>query len=393
MSPISITAPSLGLRGGRSASTEPLQRVAVIAVTGSDLLRSHGGLIGGIRARRHGVLTLALRYSERAEAGLDAMGVERALLPPQTEGMQLFAQRRWVNTLASQLAAYRPHSVIISGGTLGREIAKAARKARVGKIVVFVPAVPPQGSADAALRALSRTLQLADLAVFHNACDPKTSKTRGLLPADLPYVIVPGGGVDLAYHSAQPLPGVNDGLVFLMTARLDRTKGVLDYCQAARIVKARAPSVRCLLAGPPGEGAHALSSADLAAFADCVTYLGALDDVRPSLGACHVFVYPSLIEGMPRSVLEAMAVGRPIITTDSPGCRDTVDERINGCLVPPSDPAALAAAMETFLKRPDLIPSLARASRAKAERRFDEQMVTATLMNVLGLSSGLSDLD
>ena len=89
---------------------------------------------------------------------------------------------------------------------------------------------------------------------------------------------------------------------------------------------------------------------------------------------------------MPRSVLEAMAAGRPIITTNGPGCRETVDERINGCLVPPSDPTALAASMETFLKRPDLIPSLARASRAKAERRFDERAVNATLMGVMGLA-------
>jgi glycosyltransferase involved in cell wall biosynthesis len=84
-------------------------------------------------------------------------------------------------------------------------------------------------------------------------------------------------------------------------------------------------------------------------------------------------------------VLEALAMGRPVITTNAPGCRDTVDERVNGCLVSPGDPAALAAAMQTFLKRPDLIPHLARASRAKAERRFDATAVNATLIQILGV--------
>ncbi len=116
-----------------------------------------------------------------------------------------------------------------------------------------------------------------------------------------------------------------------------------------------------------------------------IEYLGVLDDVRPAIGRAHVYVYPSRAEGMPRSVLEALAAGRPVITTNSPGCRETVDERVNGCLVPPGDAAALAEAMESFLKRPDLIPAMARASRIKAERRFDAREVNKVLLEVLGL--------
>jgi glycosyltransferase involved in cell wall biosynthesis len=89
---------------------------------------------------------------------------------------------------------------------------------------------------------------------------------------------------------------------------------------------------------------------------------------------------------MPQPILEALATGRPIVTTNTSGCRETVDERVNGCLVPPGDPAALVAGIESILKRPDLIPHLARASRAKAERRFDERAATAAMMVALGLS-------
>jgi glycosyltransferase involved in cell wall biosynthesis len=88
---------------------------------------------------------------------------------------------------------------------------------------------------------------------------------------------------------------------------------------------------------------------------------------------------------MPQPVLEAMAAGRPIITTNVAGCRDTVDERVNGCLVEPGNARSLAEAMESFLKRPDLIPPIARASRAKAERFCGIETVNNGLLAALGI--------
>jgi glycosyltransferase involved in cell wall biosynthesis len=99
-----------------------------------------------------------------------------------------------------------------------------------------------------------------------------------------------------------------------------------------------------------------------------------------------VFVLPAHEEGFAHEVAEAMACGRPAITTDVPGCRETVDERVSGVLVPPRDAMALASAIESFLRRPDLIPWMAQASRHKAERRFDAQAVNRTLLRLLGLA-------
>jgi glycosyltransferase involved in cell wall biosynthesis len=124
----------------------------------------------------------------------------------------------------------------------------------------------------------------------------------------------------------------------------------------------------------------------LAALGSAVEYLGPAEDVPALLSQCHVFVYPSHAEGMPQPVLEAMAAGRPIVTTNVAGCRDTVDERINGCLVEPRNPRELAAAMESFLKRPDLIAPIARASRAKAERFCGIETVNSALIAALGLA-------
>ena len=360
------------------------RRIAVIGPSGAQMQRLRGELLAEIASRRHAVSCFAPGFGNHEGAALERLGIEQHTLPARPPGLMLFPHRRFIHVLADDLAAWRPHIVLAFGGEMAALAVKAARKARVERIVAMInelPANPTSGQ----LRATSRTLELADAAVFHNADDPKTLKRANALPSDVPFVIVPGAGVDLVAHALQPLPPVNAGLVFLMIARLDRAKGVTAYCEAARIAKAKAPNADFQLAGTPGTANTAVNAEAIKSYADCVTYLGELDDVRSALGACHVYVYPSHAEGMPRSVLEAMAAGRPIITTNVAGCRDTVDERINGCLVPPADPAALAIAMESFLKRPDLIPSLARASRAKAERRFDVKVVNETLLGVLGL--------
>jgi len=376
---------------GRAGTIKPgtgaaLKRVAVIGASGQQLFALRGGFMASIRANRHSVACFANDYKGGSDRALEALGISQHVLAPRPPGLALFAERRCVVALANELAAWRPHVVVsASGSEMGLRAVKAARRANAGKIVVIVSDVPAKGGNEAGLRITARMLERADLAVFHNADDPRTLKKRGMLPADLAYVVVAGGGVDLDAHRVQPLPPLGAGLVFLMLSRLDKAKGVLDFCQAARLLKARAPSARFELAGPPGDGPTGLKVEALTPFSDCVTYRGTLDDVRPALGGCHVYVYPSHAEGMPRSVLEAMAAGRPVITTAVAGCRDTVDERINGCLVPPSDPPALAAAMESFLKRPDLIPSIARASRAKAERRFDARAVHETLLAAMGL--------
>lgn len=363
-----------------------LKRVAIIGASGQQLCALRGGLMAGMRANRHSVACFANDFQAGSDQALEALGVAPRVLAPVPPGFSLFAERRCVVALARELDAWRPHVVVAaSGSEMGLRAVKAARRAHASKIVVIVSEVPAKGANEAGLKMTARMLERADLAVFHNADDPRTMKKRGMLPADLAYVIVPGGGVDLDTHPVQPLPPLGAGLMFLMISRLDTAKGVLDFCEAARLLKARAPSARFNLAGPPGDGPTGLKADAVARYADCVTYLGALGDVRPALGGCHVYVYPSHAEGMPRSVLEAMAAGRPVITTAVAGCRETVDERINGCLVAPSDPAALAAAMESFLKRPDLIPSIARASRAKAERRFDARAVHETLLSAMGL--------
>jgi glycosyltransferase involved in cell wall biosynthesis len=366
------------------APMSAVRRIAVVAPSGASLVGLRGGLIRAIIARRHGVTVYAREFEPADAKRLDALGATRHLLPPKAAGLGFFAERRQIATLADAFVQLRPHVLLAFGRETALLAARAARKAKRIAIIAVLNDLPAPGRSGVpgASSDVGRLLALADMAVFHNADDARSLGRSGALPGDLVSIVVPGAGVDLCHFAVQPLPAVGEGLVFAMIARLDREKGVLDFCEAARLLKARAPSARFKLAGPPGTGPTGLTPVDLEAYRDCVEYLGPLGDVRPTLGACHVYVYPSHAEGMPRSVLEAMATGRPIITSAIAGCRDTVDERVNGCLVPPGDAAALAAAMETFLKRPDLIAPIARASRTKAERLFDDRDVHDALIDL-----------
>ena len=129
-------------------------------------------------------------------------------------------------------------------------------------------------------------------------------------------------------------------------------------------------------------GPDAISSAEIATRVSAGTLIahGELFDVRPAIAACHVYVLPSYREGTPRTVLEAMAMGRAIITTDAPGCRETTQSGVNGYLVPVADAAALAAAMLKFVESPELVARMGQRSRQIAEERFDVRKVNAFMI-------------
>ncbi|MCC6460275.1 MAG: glycosyltransferase family 4 protein [Saprospiraceae bacterium] len=160
--------------------------------------------------------------------------------------------------------------------------------------------------------------------------------------------LIPGPGVDPAHF--HPVPKADDKrLHFLFSGRFLVEKGVREFMEAAQQVQKEAPNAAFAVAGAPDPGnPGTITSAEVSAWqaTSGVEFYGALDDIRPALAQTDVLVLPSYYrEGVPRSVLEAMAMGKMIITTDSPGCRDTVDEGLNGYLVPPRDVPALVAAL------------------------------------------------
>ena len=249
----------------------------------------------------------------------------------------------------------------------------------------FTPPLRPslkQFAASLAARMLYRlALPSADHVLFQNPDDRGLFQSLGFTPPPDRVSVTAGSGIDLERFASSPPPGRPS---FLMLARLLRAKGVAEYAAAAKRLKVRYPNVDFRLAGPFDQGPDVISASELQRWiADGVSYLGALTDVRSAIADAAVFVLPSYREGTPRSVLEALATGRAVVTTDTPGCRETVIEGLNGFLVPPRDAAALEAAMERFILDPGLIPAMGRASLALARNKYDVNQVNAQILSVL----------
>lgn len=375
-----MTAPSAAL----------VKRIAIVAPDAASLRRTRGDLIAAIAARRHGVLLLAPAFDAKTAAWAAAAGFAIAEYPePQTR--RLWSSGASEKILIGHLRDWQPHCVLAYGPASLQVGVRAARRAGPCRVVGLINRIDAIGnSSERPIRWLARsetrrTIDACDAIVFHNRDDARRIEDLAVTPAQVQRTIVTGAGVDLVRFANAPLPPIGKGLVVAMLAKLDRSSGALEFAEAARRVRERAPSVRFLLAGPPGHGVDAIRPDQLQRYSDAIELHGEIDDVPAFLASAHLFVRPSHGEGMPRATLEALAIGRPVITTDTPGCRDTVDERVNGVLVPPRDATALADAIESVLKRPDLIPAMARASRQKAERRFDMQAVNATLLQILEL--------
>jgi glycosyltransferase involved in cell wall biosynthesis len=221
---------------------------------------------------------------------------------------------------------------------------------------------------------------------FQNPDDIALFSRMGILKAGEQAVRIPGSGVDV--HEFQPAP-FPKGLSFLLIARLLREKGIAEYAEAARRIRQHHPHVRFRLAGWLDENPDSIREDELQAWVDegTLEYLGRLDDVRPALADSSVFVLPSYYrEGIPRTLLEALAMGRPIITTDMPGCRLTVKDGENGYLAAARDAHALAEAMERFIEQPEMIAKMGVASRSLAETQFDVHIVNKIILKSMGLA-------
>ncbi len=191
--------------------------------------------------------------------------------------------------------------------------------------------------------------------------------------------LLPGSGVDLQRFSLEPMPVANSNFRFLLIARMLRDKGVSEFVQAARMLRDRWPYVEfCLLGFVDVKNPAAISRSEVESWVakGFVKYLGVSDDVRNEIAFADCVVLPSYREGTPRSLLEAAAMGRPIITTDAVGCREVVDHEVNGYLCKLRDAEDLAKMMnQMLLLSPEERTVMGSRGRAKMEAEFDEQIV------------------
>lgn len=337
-----------------------------------------------------------LLTDKKVVAELSAIGVtchdaplSRTGMNPLSDLKALFALRRLMKTIQPDyFLGYTIKPVIY--GNLAAWLAGVPHRFALitGLGYTFIGG---QGVARKLVSKLAHTLYKAALAktqkvFFQNPDDEALFRQLGLLPRSTPSLVVNGSGVDVSQFAVVPF--VEQSVPhFLLIARLLGDKGIREYVQAAKLVKQQYPEAQFDLVGGLDTNPTSISQAELDQWiaAGTINFLGRLSDVRPAIAECSVYVLPSYREGTPRTVLEAMAMGRAVITTDAPGCRETVVDGDNGFLVPIKDADALAQAMLRFIEQPELIAQMGQRSRSIAEEKYDVHKVNAQMLEGMGL--------
>lgn len=368
------------------------KRAAVTASSAGALINSCHGLILDIVNRGHRVFAFAPDLSNNDIRILSHIGAEAFSLPPQ---LALWDKYRRMRELSTILGDADPHVVLVESARNGALSVAAAKMAHVPHVVTMVPSLGPafmEGAGSSAwsqrqaLKTVYRTIfGWSDAVIFHSEHDRRYALEKKLTHEKKPQLAVGGWGEDLRRHVQRPLPPLDRGVLFLMATPLDRLQGIIEFCEAAKAMRLKARRARFFLASTPGDAVVPLPTAILREYREFVQYIGPVEDASSLIGRCHVVVAPSYGNGAPRSLFQALALGRPIITTDTRSCRDFVQQGLNGYRVAVRDENSLARAMIQLLQRPDLIPRMASESRRMALRFHDMNAVHAILLEALGL--------
>lgn len=372
-----------------------MKTIAIISNQAFSLVNFRGPLIRELVSDGMVVYALAPDFDDELREQVAALGAKPIAYSLDRTGMNPLHDTINTLRLAALLRRMKPDVTLgyfikpVIFGTLAAWVAGVPRRIAMIEGLGFV--FTPSGGELSWRRQILRRLVLwmyrislsrAHCVIFLNPDDADDFRKYGVVHDDKA-VILGGIGVDL--EEWPMAPPVTKPVTFLLAARLLREKGIPDYVEAARIVKAHRPQTRFLLLGGLDKNPGALSQVEVQSWVDegLLEWPGHVR-VQPWLAQASVYVLPSYYrEGVPRSTQEAMAMGRPVITTDVPGCRETVVEGENGYLVPPRDPVALADAMIRFVDNPALIESMGAASRRLAQERFDVREINQRLCALL----------
>ncbi|HFK1516969.1 TPA: glycosyltransferase family 4 protein [Bacillus cereus] len=225
--------------------------------------------------------------------------------------------------------------------------------------------------------------------IFQNSDDLKQFVELGYLPEEKA-VRVNGSGVNMERFNANELPNQP---IFLMIARIIKEKGVFEFAEAAKMVKKEYPNARFILLGGFDKSIGAITPEELQPYISdgSIEFPGETKDVLPYLKEAQVFVLPTYYrEGLPRTILEAMAMARPVITTDWPGCRDAVVDGINGFLVQPRDSINLAEKIKFMINNPEEVQRMSRNSLDLCKEKYSVDIVNKHMIEIMDLNKNRS---
>lgn len=350
-------------------------------------------LVEALLTDGHSVTVLA--PLDDSVADLQRIGCRFRPLEMNVKGLNPVEDLKLQRTLKRIFKEEQPDAILsftIKNNIFGARAARAA-------CVPFVPNVTGLGTAflsggllqTIAEQLYRRAFDKLPVVFFQNEDDRGLFLDRKLVRKEQARLL-PGSGIDLVRFAQVEMPSADAPPVFLMIARLLRDKGVNEFVEAARQIKARHPNARFQLLGATGsENRTAIDTATVEAWVaeGVVEYLGTTNDVRPTIAAASCVVLPSYREGAPRTLIEAAAMARPLIATDVPGCRAVVDHDVSGFLCEVRSAASLATAMESFLAlSSDARTAMGKAGRAKMEREYDQALVVAAYREALAVLTG-----
>lgn len=335
-------------------SSHPL--VVVTVNTSWNVYNFRRGLVSALIAQGYHVTVLA--PDDHTTEKLSLLGCDTRHLEMNAKGLSVVGEAALLWSMRRHLKALRPDAVL--GFTIKNNLYGALAARTLG--IPFIPTVTGLGTAflsGSTLQGIAQTLyrlafRRCPVVIFQNVADRDLFLECGLVR---PHQVAmsPGSGVDLDHFAPRPAPEARDRTVFLFIGRMLADKGVRELVEAARHVRARHPDCEFRFLGPMGKNNRsAIPDAEVRGWIDegTITYLGPTDDVRPHIADADCVVLPSYREGSPRTLMEAAAMARPVITTDVPGCRDVVDPGRSALLCRVRDAVDLRQALELFLSLP-----------------------------------------
>ena len=223
---------------------------------------------------------------------------------------------------------------------------------------------------------------------FQNKDDLNLFYELNIISKNKPVSIINGSGINLIKYSYEPIIDIPDKVNFLMISRVLKDKGIHEYIKAASIISNRFSNIKFTLVGSLDPNPTGIKSYEIKKLEreGIIEWIEEVDDVRNLISESHIYVLPSYREGTPRTVLEAMSIGRAIITTDTPGCRETVIDGDNGFLVRPKSYKDLINSMEKFILNKDLIKIMGKRSREIAEIKYDVDDINEKIINEMNLN-------
>lgn len=367
-----------------------MKKVLIIANKASTLLTFRLDMMKEFQKSAYDVVCCAPDSPVDFESKLAAFGISYKRVPMERNGMNPFADLKSFYALYQLILKLRPDKIF---AYTAKPVIYGGLAAQLAGNTEFYPMICGLGSAFRTANIKTKlvkfilsaeyklALKCCKRVMFQNH-DDAGEFVKARIVREEQCCFTCGSGVNCKQFTLSPFP---ENISFIMIARLIGDKGVREYLQACKKVKQSNPTVRFLLIGPFDTNPSAITPEELQPYIDdeSVEYKGEQADVRPYLMESSVFVLPSYHEGTPKSTLEAMAMGRPVITTDAPGCKETVKDSRNGFLVPVKNSNAIADKMQWFIEHSEAILSMGIESRRIAVEVFDVQKVNKAIMQIM----------